>query len=89
VTQAEANQTVDPFFTFARNLTSKGFNVSMVATVLYMSIYEWLTPIYPAATLVGHNEEIASRLITRDTIERNPRGIADAILSIEGTIAWQ
>jgi len=89
VTQAEANQTVDPFFAFAQNLTSEGLNVSMAATAPYTSIYEWLTPIYPAATLAGHNEEIASRLISRDIIEHNPQGIADAILLIEGTIGWQ
>jgi len=53
VTQTEANKTIDPFFEFAKNLTSEGLNVSLALTVPFPSIYEWFTPRYPATALGG------------------------------------
>ena len=88
VTQTEANKTIDPFFEFAKNLTSEGLNVSLALTVPFPSIYEWFTPRYPATALGGDNSELASRLISRNTIEHNSQGIADAIMSIDGGVIW-
>lgn len=89
VTQTEANKTIDPFFAFAKNLTSEGLNVSQALTAPFSSIYEWFTPRYPATALGGDNSELASRLISRNTIEHNSQGIADAIMSIDGGVIWK
>jgi len=88
VTQAQANQTVDPFFAFANNLTSEGLNISMALTVPYPSFYAWYAQVYsaPGQQEVGTIAEIASRLINRDVIEKNPRSIADMVISMDGAI---
>jgi hypothetical protein len=87
VTQAQANQTVDPFFAFARNFTD--LDIPLAFTTPYPSFYEWYKRLYSTGqTQVGGIAELASRLITRDTLEHNPQGIADAILSLDGAI-WQ
>jgi FAD/FMN-containing dehydrogenase len=86
VTQAQANKTVDPFFAFARNLTSEGLNISAALTVPYPSFYSWYTSLFSTGQQVGTITEIASRLITRETIENNPQGIADAVLAMDGAI---
>jgi len=92
VTQAQANETVNPFLTFAQNLTSQGLDILTASTVPYLSFYswytEWYTPTFSAAPPVGSIDELASRLISRDTIEHNPEGIANAILALGGVV-WQ
>ena len=92
VTQAQANETVDPFLTYAQNLTSQGLDILTASTVPYLSFYswytEWYTPTFSVAPPVGSVQEQASRLISRDTIEHNPEGIANALLALDGVI-WQ
>ena len=83
MTQEQANKTIDPLFAFANNLTSQGLNVSTAITVPYPSFYEWYTVFFSAGGVqVGYSAEAASRLISRDTCERNPQGIVDAVLSL-------
>jgi hypothetical protein len=83
VTQAQANNTVDPFFAFANNLTSEGLNISVALTQPFPSFYSWYTLFFAAAgQQVGSSQEIASRLITRDVIEQNPQALADTIISM-------
>jgi len=88
VTQAQANMTFDPFFAFAQNLTSEGLNIAASLTVPYPSFYTWYTSIFSTGQQVGSITELASRLISRETIEHNPQGIADAMLAMDGAI-WQ
>jgi hypothetical protein len=88
VTQAQANKTVDPFFGFANNLTSEGLNVLGALTQPFPSFYSWYTLLFATGRQVGSNQEIASRLITRDVIERHPQALADTIISMDGA-TWQ
>jgi hypothetical protein len=47
-TQAQANETVDPFLAFAPNLT-EGLNISAALTVPYPSFYSWYTSLFSTA----------------------------------------
>lgn len=87
VTQEQANKTINPLFVFARNLTSQGLNISSAATVPYPSFYAWYTSFFSNGNAVGNSGELASRLVSRDTFERNPEGITDAVLPLTD-VAW-
>jgi len=81
-TQAQANETVDPFLAFAPNLT-EGLNISAALTVPYplpLILLMVHVAFFNGSQQVGTITEMASRLITRDTFEQNPQGIADTIL---------
>lgn len=85
ITQAQANKTIDPFFAFAQNLTSEGLNITVAFTVPYPSWYAWYEVLYSTGPpQVGFISEMASRLISRDTFENNPQGIAEAVLALNG-----
>ena len=88
VTQEQANKTIDPLFAFASNLTSQGLNISTAVTVPYPSFYVWYSSIFSTGIQVGYSNEIASRLVSRDTCERNPEDIADAVLPLTG-VKWK
>jgi hypothetical protein len=88
VTQAQANETIDPFFAFAQNLTSQGLNIAAAVTAPYPSFYSWYTSLFSTGQQVGTITELGSRLISRDTMERNPEGIANAVLALGG-ITWK
>jgi hypothetical protein len=81
MTQTQANITIEPFFAFAQNLTSEGLSINAL-TVPYPSFYSWYTPTFSTGQQVGMSDELASRLVSRDTFERNPKGIADAVLPL-------
>lgn len=85
VTQAQANKTIDPFFSFAQNLTSEGLNIATALTAPYPSFYSWYTSTDEIGQQVGSSDELASRLVSRDVVERNPSGIADAVLSLNSS----
>jgi hypothetical protein len=85
VTQAQANKTIDPFFSFAQNLTSEGLNIATALTVPYPSFYSWYTSTNAIGQQVGISEELASRLVSRDVVERNPQGIADAVIALNSS----
>jgi hypothetical protein len=85
VTQEQANKTIDPFFAFAQNLTSEGLNIAAALTVPYPSWYAWYKLLFSTGQpQVGFISEMASRLISRDTFENNPQGIAEAVLALNG-----
>lgn len=86
VSQTQANQTIEPFFTFARNLTSEGLNIGFASTTSFDSFYSWYSTLFPNVRQVGFIEEIASRLVPRDSIEKNYRSVADAVFSGDGII---
>jgi len=78
IAQASANATWDPFVAFAQNLTGEGVQVQGATTVPFNSWYEWYKsqPVYP----VGGNEELGSRLLTRDVLEGNYEGLAETFV---------
>jgi hypothetical protein len=86
MTQTQVNMTIGPFLAFAQNLTSEGLNITALI-VPYPSFYSWYTSMFSSSTgqPVGISEELASRLVSRDTFERNPKGIADVVLPLNGT----
>jgi hypothetical protein len=85
VSQAQANQTLDPFFTFSRNLVSEGLNVSTAFTKPFDSFYSWYNSLDLASTdLIGLSVEYASRLIPRQSVESNYEGLAEVILNANG-----
>jgi hypothetical protein len=85
VSQAQANQTIDPFFAFAQTLTPGGLNITMAFTTPFSSFYSWHKQLYSSDEQVGVTIEVASRLIPRDSIEGNYQGVADAILNLNVT----
>ncbi|KAH7921690.1 FAD-binding domain-containing protein [Leucogyrophana mollusca] len=64
-TEAQANQTFDPFFAFAQNLTSQGL------TGLY----------YSGAGQNGENVMFGSRLIPRETLENQSKELSDILFT--------
>lgn len=86
VSQTQAKQAIDPFFTFARNLTSEGLNIGLESTTPFDSFYSWYSTLFQNFRQVGFDAEIASRLIPRDSIEENYKSIADAVFSGNGII---
>lgn len=86
VSQAQANQTIDPFFAFAQNLTSEGLNIGLASTTPFDSFYSWYTTLFSTGRQVGTITEMASRLIPRDVIESNYKGVADAVLHADGAL---
>ena len=78
VAQAPANATWNPFVAFAQNLTGEGVQVQGATTIPFNSWYEWYKsqPVYP----VGGNEELGSRLLTRDVLEGNYEGLAETFV---------
>jgi hypothetical protein len=86
VTQAEANNTFDPFFAFAQNLTSEGVIISSTGTTSH-SYYEWYQLLFGGGQGSGFNIEMASHLINRDIIEEPPSDIADAVTAL-GRTEW-
>lgn len=87
VSQTQANQTIEPFFAFARNLTSEGLNISKAFTTPTDSFYSWYSGLFPDnSSLVGVNTEIGTRLIPRESFENNYEDIADAAFDPTGII---
>jgi len=86
MTQTQANITIEPFFAFAQNLTSEGLSINAL-TVPYPSFYAWYTSTSSTGQPAGMSGELASRLVSRDTFERNPKDIADAVLPLNDT-SW-
>lgn len=85
VSQTQANQTLDPFFTFSHNLVSEGLNVTTAFTAPFDSFYSWYNQLDLASTdQIGLNIEFASRLIPRESVENNYEGLADVILDAGG-----
>jgi hypothetical protein len=82
--QEQINQTVDPFFAFAQNLTSEGLDIGMAFTAPFDSFYPLYTKLFSVGEENGNITELATRLIPRDVVEQNYEGIADAILEAGG-----
>lgn len=81
---ADANNLVDPFFSFAQNATG---GVSTNFTLPYDSFYTWYQQIFGSGDQVGFNVELASRLLSRATIEANYTAVAETLLSIPGGVS--
>jgi hypothetical protein len=83
--QEQTNQTVDPFFGFAQNLTSEGLEIAAAFTAPFDSFYSWYTTLLSAGVVQdGNITELATRLIPRGVVESNYKGIADAIFEAGG-----
>jgi len=82
MSQAQANRTIDPFYTFAKSLTSEGLDIELASTTPFESFYSWHTQLYSSDEQVGGITEMASRLIPRDVIESNYEGVADAFIGL-------
>lgn len=88
VSQAQANRTLDPFFTFSRNLVSEGLSITTALTTPFDSFYSWYNSLDLASSdQIGLNVEFASRLIPRQTVESNYEGLVDIILN-GGGAGW-
>jgi hypothetical protein len=82
MSQIQANRTIDPFFAFAKSLTSEGLDIELASTTPFESFYSWHTQLYSSDEQVGGITEMASRLIPRDVIESNHEGVADAFIGL-------
>jgi hypothetical protein len=82
---SHANASIEPFFSFAQNLTSEGLVIERADTVSYDSFYDWYMALYGTDGDDGHNTEIGSRLLPRDAFE-DYEGVAEVFL--QGQVNW-
>jgi hypothetical protein len=82
---AQANTSIDPFFSFAHNLTPDGLVIERAVTTLYDSFYDWYMAFYGTDGDDGHNTEIGSRLLPRDVFE-DYETVAEVFL--QGQVNW-
>ena len=80
VSLADANLTINPFVTSARNQIPD----LEAGTVPFDSFYSFLIALFTNGTQVGATSEIGSRLIPRDMMENNPSQVAESMLAIDG-----
>ncbi|KIJ63429.1 hypothetical protein HYDPIDRAFT_113442, partial [Hydnomerulius pinastri MD-312] len=84
-TSAQANASIDPFFSFARNLSSEGLVVQTAYTAPYGSFYEWYLEQYGTDGDDGGSTEVGSRLLPREALN-DYDAAADAFL--DGDVNW-
>ncbi|KXN83406.1 6-hydroxy-D-nicotine oxidase [Leucoagaricus sp. SymC.cos] len=85
VSWADANNTIQPFFDFCKNVTGN----PNIATFSYPfeDFHAWLNSTFgmgvEAGSQVGGNVELASRLLSRDAAENRPEETARLLLSFD------
>jgi hypothetical protein len=80
--------TFEPFFAFARGLASfEGLVILMAGTTPFPSYYSWYKAPFSAQQGTGFAIEMASRLVSRGIIEREPQAVADAVIAL-GEAEW-
>jgi FAD/FMN-containing dehydrogenase len=84
----QANATWSPFFEFAHKLAGEGVIVTNNFTVPYNGFYEWYQQFFNSDGQVGINQELASRLLSRDVLVKDHDKVTQTIFDIRG-IAWQ
>jgi hypothetical protein len=88
VSMEQANATWSPFFEFAHKLAGEGVTVTGNYTVPFNGFYEWYQQLFNSDGQVGVNQELGSRLLSRDILLTDHDKVAQTILDIGG-IAWQ
>ncbi|KAH7930955.1 FAD-binding domain-containing protein [Leucogyrophana mollusca] len=83
-TEVAANSSMNPFFDFAKNLTSEGLTISTALTYAYPSWYAWYAGLFAHGDQNGANVQTGSRLLPRETFEYNYKELANALLELDG-----
>jgi hypothetical protein len=87
ISWAEANDTINPFVSFARNASADGSHIEAY-TAPFDSFYSWYKQIFSTGEQVGTNTEMGSRLIPRSLIEADPASVAESMLAVTGGVGW-
>jgi hypothetical protein len=86
VDQASANETWDPFYSYAQNLAGEGVQVQAATTIPYNSWFEWYKDYFVTPT--GADTEIGSRMFSRDILEKRHDELADVFVEGGMNVAW-
>jgi hypothetical protein len=87
VSLANADATVDPFIRMVTNATGgPGSNNLQAFTVPFESSYAWYIATYSNGEQVGENLELGSRLVRRETFERDPAKMAQVMLAVNSGV---
>ncbi|KAF9467715.1 hypothetical protein BDZ94DRAFT_1248856 [Collybia nuda] len=82
-----ANATIQPFVQYVTNATGgPGSNNLQAFVVPFESFYAWYVATYTIGEQVGESLELGSRLIPRETFEKEPAKMAQAMLSVNSGV---
>lgn len=87
VSLANANATIQPFIQYVTNATGGSDSNNFQAfTVPFESFFAWYVATYTDGEQVGENLELGSRLVPRETFEKEPAKMAQAMLSVNSGV---
>jgi hypothetical protein len=88
--ETTTNQSINPFFEYAQNLTSEGLDITVATTVSYDSFYSFYQKFFATALdIEGGIAEIASRLVPRELFENDYERLADTLFDVDGGVSWK
>ncbi|KIK55609.1 hypothetical protein GYMLUDRAFT_175341 [Collybiopsis luxurians FD-317 M1] len=86
---ADANATVKPFFDFVANATSGSAILDTIPFDTFYSVYTSLLSTNASGTDgIGSNNELASRLIPRDLVEKDYDRVSETLLSLNSSLLY-
>jgi hypothetical protein len=84
ISEATANASINPFFTYAQNLTTEGLNITIATTAPFESFYAWYREFFATGNQDGGIVELASRLVPGELVEGDYKQLADTLFDIDG-----